>query len=139
MTNAMEVKERIRAAKMVARLTATPEGRHYLNHNGYKSGQAVVVAGYNETIKAVVDRVHEHQPPVTIALVKEGDDELYMFSVTPGTAQDENAAAASPSSTIGMLYEAASQNKSKNETFKITEWATATAHAMPSATELLKA
>lgn len=130
-------KERVRAAKLVARLTTTHKGRHYLSHNGYRSGQAIVVAGYDETIKDVIARVHEHNPPVTIALVKVDCDELFMFSVTPGDDRGKHIESASPISTIGMLYEAASQSASKNETFRITEWATATAHAMPSARELL--
>jgi len=96
-----------------------------------------VAAAYDETIKEVLDRIHQHTPPVTVALVKEGNDELFMFSVTPGDVSNTQAESASPASTIGMLYEAAAQSQSGNESFKITEWATATAHALPSARELL--
>ena len=128
---------RVRAAKLVAKLTTSNEGRRYLEHNGYKSGQAVVVAAYEETIRDVMNRVHSHTPPVTVALVKDGNDELYMFSIVPGASSGTGATSASPESTIGMLYESANQQASKNESFKITEWNSAVAHAMPSARELL--
>lgn len=121
---------------MTAQLTATPEGREYLRSNGYKSGQPVIAAGYTELIKDVLPRITSKVPPVTIALVN--GDELCLFSIKPSRSLDESPVSnASPESTIGMLYEAGQQSHGK--TFRISDWADATAVAMPSASALVGA
>jgi hypothetical protein len=117
---------------------ATPEGRHFLAHNGFQSGQAVIVAQYDETIQDVMARVHAHRPPVTVALAKDVDaDDLQMFEVRPADRQAlDDAALASPQATIGMLYEAAQQGG--GNTFRVTEWdQAATAVSFPEARQLL--
>lgn len=124
---------RIAATRLVGKLLATREGRHYLVSNGYKSGQAIVTAEYDELIKDVVPRIHSHTPPVTVALIK--GDELCMFAVEP--KGEKESSSASPNSTIGMLYEASCQT-TQGSSFHVTDWdRSATAVSMPSVKELL--
>lgn len=130
------VERRIEAMRLFGKLMATQEGRDYLADNNHKSGQAVVVADYEELIKDVMPRIRSHRPPVTIALIK--DDELLMFSIGPTPeAERVSSSAASPESTIGMLYEAACQT-SNGSSFHLTSWdRDTTAFSMPSVKELL--
>lgn len=132
------IEERLKATRLVGKLLATAQGRKFMENSGYRSGQAIVAAHYDELIRDVMKRVHSHKPPVTVALVR--NDELFMFGIAP--ARDitkKRPSLASPASTIGMLYDACIQ-RDGNDTFQITEWdGPTTAVAMPDVRELFHA
>lgn len=130
-----DISARLGAMKLIGKLTRSAEGRQFFTDNGFTSGDPIVVAHYDEEIKAVMTRVHSYAPPVTVALVR--DDELFLFNIKPSKKSDrDSATAADPRATIGMLYEACLQ-RGKSETFKITAWDSAT--PMPDVRKLLNA
>lgn len=117
------INERLKAIKMIGKLVGSTSGRKYLADNGYKSGQTIVAAQYDELIRDVMARIQTHEPPVTVALVREND--LFLMEVKPSEAKKQ-LTNANPRSTIGMLYEALKHSKGGSETFRITEWDSAT-------------
>lgn len=128
----------IRAARVLGQLMATKEGRAYFAENGYKPSQVFVTAHYDEAIIDVLERVHRHPAPVTIAIVRDSGEPLLM-SLQPDEAvisEHMNALTAGGSSTIGMLYDACKAGGHKS--FRLTEWDSQTrATSMPSIQKLL--
>ena len=137
-----DVKDRVDAIRMIGKLLATSKGRQMFVENGYVSGQAIIAAHYDETIQDVLPRIRSCKPPVTVALIKEGD--LFLFTLQPsrrgslnGDHHLDGVTNADPRSTIGMLYEAIAQQDGTS-TFKITEWdSETTALSMPDVRPLL--
>ncbi|NDO79132.1 hypothetical protein GKZ75_13115 [Kocuria indica] len=130
---------RFKAASLVGRLMATPEGRKYFQENNYKSGQALITADYAETISSVLHRASRHSAPVTVAIVRE-DGELLMMSMEPTDPAIKShikSMSAGSSATIGMMYDACAQ-QGKRATVKIGDWGPdASATALPSASRIL--
>lgn len=130
----------IQAARLLGKLMATKEGRSYFEENGYRPGQVLVTAHYDESISDVLHRVHKHPAPVTIAIVRDSG-ELLMMAVTPDDAVlngTKDALSAGGSSTIGMLYDACKSGGHRS--FRLNEWEKqARATSMPSVKQLIDA
>lgn len=125
----------LQAARLLGRLLSTPDGRKFFADNNYESGTPIIACEWQDRISEVIDRAHQEDPPVVLAIRK--DEALCMMTIQPGTPTDiEDRGAAHPNSTIGMLYEDSARRK-KGTTYQITAWDPTEARAFGSAGKLL--
>ncbi|MDO5618191.1 hypothetical protein [Kocuria sp.] len=127
------------AARLVGRLISQKRGRDYLAANGYRSGQAIITAHYDELISSVLDRAHRHPSPVTIAILRSsGELNMMAVGVADKDATGNGNLDVGGSSTIGMLYDGCKSGG--YQSFQLTEWEReAMAKSMPEVADLVNA
>lgn len=107
--------DRMTIARLIAELTASQEGRAYLEQAGYKSEMPIIIAGFDDSVGATLDRIRARGDSGLVATAEDLEDLLIAVIERQSAPETRSHAEVSRHSTIGLLLRA---SKACGDAFK---------------------